>query len=1146
MLSGSRTPRAALFALVLSGLALIVPGGCAGEEPPFMISLRDDPVFVKKGFAEEDRFLDSAEGGEWKRSENISRPVRTADMDFGFPRRTFLSLRGDRDEHFTMLFTFTLDEKNLELIRADAMMPGMYFATLGDNWRVYLNGTMVRSELHLDGEGQIRSHRSWRYVRFPVDKSLFREGSNAVVVHVVGGPRYRNTGIFYSAPYYVAPYETIDQWHDETLTVALSAIYLFVGVCFLLIFFNRHSARYNLYYSLLSILLGIYGIVRSYTVYDFIPDTALQLRIEYSIAFLTIPALMAFVEQMSIQRVRRFTKICALAGAVMVLVSWPFSLEFAEDILILWELCAIPASLYLFGYDVVFTFFSTGYRKWKTQNRKARRRRFLPGFYWAELRGSPLGNILISGGFLLITTLWDIVDALFFHYGMVLSSYGFLFFTLSSAFILNTRFNELYRRLNKLNTALEESNAHLEETVRLRTGELEKQTLLAESASQAKSEFLAQMSHEIRTPMNAILGMVELMLRREIPREIYENAVSLKYAGHSLLSIINDVLDFSKIESGRLEIVPAPYSLSSLLTECINIIRMRFSDKALYFSVDIDGRLPDKLMGDENRLRQALLNLLTNAFKYTQKGSVAFSAGGTIRNGKLYLAFEVKDTGIGIKREDMEKLFDTFTRFDLDKNRNIEGTGLGLAITRRICRLMGGDVTAESVYGSGSVFTARVVQKPRATRGEPVARVEGEKKPVLLWEAREQVILSISRALENLETPLTTAGDRESFFRELESGRHAFALTPSCFAEETADFIAEKKLAVRQAAFAARDSFFPRRNIPLLYMPVYVIPLANVLNGRSPADSRRREEPRFTAPEAKVLLVDDVSTNLKVAEGFLALYRMEVDACASGEEALELVREKTYDLVFLDHMMPGMDGIETARRIRSLGGPCKTIPIVALTANAVSGMKKRFLENGFNDYLPKPIDISVLDELLVKWIPRGKQFPVTDKPDGEDRRSGGERVPPGDSLSASSSFIKAMGEIGGINVDRGLVSAGGSAESYREILAAFLEDAEDKLGALKHFFPAAGSAGTGDAGDPAKDDPAETGDQAEALRRFVVAVHGIKGAAAFIGAEDLPKKAAALEEAGRAGDRAALERDVSGFRRDLAALTERIRAALET
>jgi signal transduction histidine kinase len=289
----------------------------------------------------------------------------------------------------------------------------------------------------------------------------------------------------------------------------------------------------------------------------------------------------------------------------------------------------------------------------------------------------------------------------------------------------------------------------------------------AEAANRTKSNFLASMSHEIRTPMNAITGMSELLLRRDLPNDARTEVQDIKQAASNLISIINDILDFSKIEAGKLEIIPVNYLLASLVNDTVNIIRMRLTEKPIRFYTNIDGAIPNGLIGDEVRLRQIFLNLLSNAVKYSEKGHISFSITTERREEKqVWLKITITDTGKGIKPEDQKKLFGDFVQVDTTKNRGIEGTGLGLAITRRLCLAMGGDISVESEYGSGSTFTATILQGIHAE--DPFAAVEEpEKKKILVYEGRSVYAKSICWALDNMRVPHTMVTTLEEFTQAL-------------------------------------------------------------------------------------------------------------------------------------------------------------------------------------------------------------------------------------------------------------------------------------------------------------------------------------------------------------------------------------------
>ena len=383
------------------------------------------------------------------------------------------------------------------------------------------------------------------------------------------------------------------------------------------------------------------------------------------------------------------------------------------------------------------------------------------------------------------------------------------------------------------------------------------------AANEAKGKFLAQMSHEIRTPINAVLGMDEMILRESKEQNVREYAMDIYTAGQSLLSLINDILDFSKIDSGKMEIVPVEYDISSLIHDLVNMTSQRAADKGLSLEVEADAQIPSRLYGDDVRIRQILINILTNAVKYTHEGTVWLRVHSRVMNETALLYFEVEDTGIGIKAEDLPKLSAEFERIEEDKNRNIEGTGLGMSITIQLLALLGSRLHVESTYGKGSKFYFELEQK----------------------------IID--------DTPI---GDFASNVQQM-----------------------------------AQDFHY---------------------------------EAALYAPDAKLLVVDDNVVNRKVLPNLLKETAIQVTEAASGAECLQLVQENQFDLTFLDHMMPEMDGVETLHCMKALPEyPCKDTPVVVLTANAVSGAKEAYLSEGFDDFLSKPIVPDKLEAMLLKMLP---------------------------------------------------------------------------------------------------------------------------------------------------------------------------------
>ena len=480
------------------------------------------------------------------------------------------------------------------------------------------------------------------------------------------------------------------------------------------------------------------------------------------------------------------------------------------------------------------------------------------------------------------------------------------------------------------------------------------------AANVAKSRFLANMSHEIRTPLNGILGMDTMLLEECEDDNLKEYARNIQSAGQSLLSIINDILDISKIEAGKLEILPVEYELFPVINDCYNIARVRAESKSLSLQVMVDPNLPSYLCGDEVRIRQIINNLLSNAVKYTEKGKITlYITYETLKQNKIMLMIEVKDTGIGICEEDLAKLFNSFTRFEEKRNRNIEGTGLGLNLTKNLVEMMGGNIGAQSTYGKGSCFTAKIPQM--VINPEPV-------------------------------------GD------------------------------------------------FKKRCQQLI-------------------NTYETQRKSLVAPDAQILVVDDVEMNLKVIKGLLKKTHMQIDTAQSGMECLEYVKNKRYDLIFLDHMMPEMDGIETLQQMKLLTvNSNNNTPVIMLTANATRGAKKEYMKAGFTDYLTKPFQEEDLQEILAKYL--------------------GEKV-------IREDFMQCLEEITELDIQTGL-SYCMNKEFYEEMLKEYVK--ADKTAKIEQFFEAAD------------------------WDNYRITIHSLKSTSLTIGAVSLSEEAKALEMAAKNGD----------------------------
>ncbi|MDR3211756.1 MAG: response regulator [Planctomycetota bacterium] len=661
-----------------------------------------------------------------------------------------------------------------------------------------------------------------------------------------------------------------------------------------------------------------------------------------------------------------------------------------------------------------------------------------------------------------------------------------------------------------------EAGLRLSDIVNKRTLELETQTHTledalqqAQGAARAKSEFLARMSHEIRTPMNAVIGGMEFILRRDLPRDILDDATNIKQAGESLLAIINDILDFSKIESGKMELIDNSYDLPSLLTSVISFARMSLSEKPVTFLVDIDNRLPRTLIGDELRLRQVILNVLVNAIRYTPEGHILFMVmrdeADDVPEQTIKIRFTVSDTGIGIRDSDTELLFHDFTRGLGNKYDAGHGTGLGLTISRHLSRAMGGDIGVSSSFGMGSTFT--VILPQRIVDDSPLASVESPAdKLVLIYEKRPPVGHSISCALDRLEVKNKLVDNFEDLCQEFANARYTFIFSPTEGFDQVLDLLGTDHPWVTPVILANYSENIPSgfRYIPL---PAHVLTLADVINGLDVGDDyseRDKQRIHFTAPSAKVLVVDDITTNLRVTKLLLEPYEMRVDCVKSGQKAISMVSEHQYDLVFMDHLMPEMDGVEAVRLIRGQDGAYfKALPIIALTASSDSGAKEMFISNGFSDFLSKPIEASLLDGILERWLPIEKRV--------KTRHTDMHR-----------SIIRISGmTITGLDIRMGMANFGNFEKGYLEVLELYCRDVYASLGELRR--------------PQGRDD----------LLELTARLHSLRSSNANIGAMELAEQAARLEQAGKDSDLRFFDEELANFRHELFAMAERIHTTLE-
>ncbi|MGN0620346.1 MAG: PocR ligand-binding domain-containing protein [Porcipelethomonas sp.] len=595
-----------------------------------------------------------------------------------------------------------------------------------------------------------------------------------------------------------------------------------------------------------------------------------------------------------------------------------------------------------------------------------------------------------------------------------------------------------------------------------------------EKAAKMKSDFLANMSHEIRTPMNAVLGMTDLALREEMSPSARDYLHQIKASGKNLLVIINDILDFSKIESGKMDIIEVEYEPLSVINDLSSIVNNRIGGKNVEFIIDISPSLPQKLWGDNVRIHQIMLNLLTNAVKFTKEGMVCLKIDceKTDDDTTAVIKVTVSDTGMGIKQEDLNKIFHSFQQVDSKRNRNIEGTGLGLAISQQLLRLMNGKISVESEYGKGTIFSFELPQK--IINGAPSASKPDRDITAAVFinnkYVKQQVIKDVGR-LCSICTDLSETSENIN-----EVNADYFIVEQSLFEGSIKDFFVqnpEKQCLIIDKYNDIHDYKLP--NVRILRKPVYSLGLYNAMGVQVSVSKSESDNSSFSyiSPDARILIVDDNHVNLTVAKGLLEPLKMNIDTASSAAEAIEMIKKNIYDLIFMDHMMPEVDGVEATHIIRRLIPGYSETPIIALTANAVGNAKEMFISEGMNDFVAKPIEIRDIISKLRKWLPQDKIVPV----------SSSENI--GQNTDREKSRIK----IDGLNVESA-ISLLGSEKLF--------------MTALKEYYCSIDR----------KADVILEHKNAKRWRDYTIEVHSLKSTSKQIGADHVSELAAEMEKAG--------------------------------
>lgn len=626
-----------------------------------------------------------------------------------------------------------------------------------------------------------------------------------------------------------------------------------------------------------------------------------------------------------------------------------------------------------------------------------------------------------------------------------------------------------------------------------------------EEANRRTEDFLTNVSHELRTPINAVTGITAVMLKREEDEIKRRDIFAVQKAGHRLFDQIEDILDFTEIDTGRIKVSEESYMLSSIVNDIINGIKLADRENMPELIFDVDAGIPSLLLGDGRKIKKILKHLIDNSAKFTKRGGIYVRIYALNKPYGINLCIGVSDTGVGIENDELERITESFYQSDRGRNRRAGGLGLGLPIVYGMVNAMEGFMRIESTVGEGTTVYVSIPQK--VADAAPGIVVENKDSLCLacflrpekyeIPEVRNYYNQMISNMVKQLDVPLHRVSDME----ELERLNSRYRLTHLFIGREEYEDNQSYFVNLSQSMeviVVADDSFvLPQDSrLKILRKPLYCLPLTNILNAGASEAGDVLNEKHMVCPGVRVLVVDDEPMNLMVAEGIFGSYDMKVRTAESGRAAIKLCEEEDFDLIFLDHMMPEMDGVETLKQLRkNHADSSKVLTVIAFTANAVSGAREMFLSEGFDEFISKPVERMELERVLRKVLPKASVKYVDEKHPNVRKTETADNIPEAateDRIEQNTDKDRILQlEASGFNTGSGMQYCGGEREFYEEMLIKFARDAAGKERDIQDFFTQ------------------------EDLDNYSIRVHSLKSTARIIGADSLSEKARIAEQAAK-------------------------------